>query len=127
MVDEDKTRGVRKQATYEEGKVIVGAQAGERPQQPTPPQPAVTVPAREPLTGAAAQAVTEYQQISRELVVASAVAPLPGLQTQCEEGDWCLPDLNCSARDFRSKSLRAAFEENRQTCRQPAVPAPIGE
>jgi histidinol dehydrogenase len=52
-----------------------------------------------------------------ELAVASTLVGTPaGLQATCGEGFWCLPDVNCSARDFISETVREAFFDNRQIC-----------
>ena len=89
----------------DESEKVAAAQAGVTPQRPTPP----------PLTGAAVQAAAEYQQIRGELAVGSTSVVLRGLQDPCAAGFWCLPDVNCSARDF-TDAVRDAFDDNRQTC-----------
>jgi hypothetical protein len=87
---------------------------GEEEKTPSGRNPQTTPP---PLTGVAVQAATEYGQIASELAVASLSIGAPaGLQTRCGEGFWCLPDVNCSARDFTSEAVREAFFDNRQIC-----------
>jgi hypothetical protein len=127
MTDEGKTRSGGKQAAPREGETIAARQAGETwqcasgqqpgasPQTTTGQQPgASTLPPPSPET---VQAQVEYRQILNQLAVASpSVGAPPALQPACNVGFWCLPDVNCSARDFTSDAVRDAFFDNRSIC-----------
>jgi hypothetical protein len=133
MGDDEKTRGGRKQATPPEGETVAGAQAAESPPPAsgqagaappptTPPGPSsATPPPPPPPSLETVQAQTEYVQIAGELAVASpSVGALGRLQDRCAERFWCLPDVNCSARDFTSDAVREAFVANRPCLEQSA-------
>lgn len=122
MGDEEKTRSGRKQANPPEGETVAGAYAGEPCEPPQfaagPQTGAIPRPTPPPLTGTAVQAAAEYAQIAGELAVGSSSLGAPStLQAECPDGFWCLPDVNCSARDF-SVEVGAAFDRNRRDCAQ---------
>jgi hypothetical protein len=128
MADEEKTRSGHKQATYQEGKTVPGAPAGDIPELAT--APTNVAPPAAPQVGAGApasgqsstkldpvqQALAEFQQIVNSLPVLTPPVPAVALQAPCDPGRWCLPDVGCSARTTMTTEAQAAFDDNRRSC-----------